>query len=43
MSRHWIGIASADHVRRGAGEGFMQVCHGKGGPLKRTAPGDFIA
>ena len=43
MSRHWIGIASADHVRRGVGEGFMQVCHGNGGPLKRTAPGDFIA
>lgn len=43
MSRHWIGIASADHVRRGVGEGFMQVCHGKAGPLKRTKPGDFIA
>jgi hypothetical protein len=43
MTRYWIGIASADHVRRGVAEGFAQVCHGKGGPLKRTAPGDFIA
>jgi hypothetical protein len=41
--KYWIGIASADHVRRGVREGFMQVCHGKGGPLRRTAPGDFIA
>lgn len=43
MSKYWIAVASADHVRRGAAEGFMQVCHGKGGPLKRIKPGDFVA
>lgn len=43
MTCHWIGVASADHVRRGVRGGFMQVCHGKGGPLKRLAPGDFVA
>ena len=40
-SRFWIAIASADHVRRGS-EGFMQVCHGKGAPLRRIAAGDGI-
>ena len=40
---HWIATASADHVRRGIAEGIMQACHGKGGPLARTRPGDGIA
>ena len=39
----WIAVASAEHVRRGRAEGFMQVCHGKGGPLKRVKPGDRVA
>jgi hypothetical protein len=43
MRRHWIGVASAEHVARGRAEGFMQVCHGKGGPLRRIAPGDCVA
>ena len=43
MTSYWIAIASADHVRRGVREGFMQVCHGKGGPLKRISPGDKVA
>jgi hypothetical protein len=38
----WIGIASADHVARGRAGGFMQVCHGKSGPLTRIRPGDDI-
>lgn len=42
MSRHWIAVASADHVRRGLQDGFMQVCHGKEGPLKRIKPGDGV-
>ncbi len=41
-SGHWIAVASADHVRRGRGGGFMQVCHGKGGPLARIRPGDGV-
>lgn len=43
MSRNWIAVASADHVRRGRADGFMQVCHGKAAPLRRIKPGDWIA
>jgi hypothetical protein len=39
---HWIAVASAEHVRRGRKEGFMQVCHGKKGPLQRVQPGDGV-
>jgi hypothetical protein len=39
----WIAVASAEHVRRGRTEGFMQVCHGKRSPLRRIAPGDRVA
>ncbi|MGM9427359.1 EVE domain-containing protein [Hydrogenophaga sp. MI9] len=43
--RCWIAVACADHAQRGrdhAPVGFMQVCHGKGGPLRRLAPGDLV-
>jgi hypothetical protein len=43
MNNHWIAVASAGHVRIGRHEGFMQVCHGKGAPLKRVKPGDHAA
>ena len=44
MSRQafWIAVASAEHVRRGLAQGFMQVSHGKEAPLKRVRPGDGI-
>ncbi|UTW05026.1 EVE domain-containing protein [Amphritea atlantica] len=42
MKRHWIAVASADHVRIGKSAGFMQVCHGKAAPLKRISPGDSV-
>jgi hypothetical protein len=42
MSRHWIAVASADHARRGKELGIAQVCHGKGGPLRRLHAGDGI-
>jgi hypothetical protein len=42
MSRNWIAVVSADHARRGRTGGFMQVCHGKGGPLRRLRAGDGI-
>jgi hypothetical protein len=42
MSAHWIAVASAEHVRRGRTEGFMQVNHGKAAPLRRIKPGDGI-
>ena len=43
MSRNWIAVASADHVRGGCKAGFMQVCHGKAAPLRRIRPGDRVA
>jgi hypothetical protein len=42
MSGHWIAVASAEHVRRGREQGFMQICHGKGAPLRRVKPGNGI-
>ncbi len=42
MTGYWIGVASAEHVRRGRGGGFMQLGHGKAAPLKRVKPGDRI-
>jgi hypothetical protein len=43
MSGGWIAVACAAHVARGRKDGFMQVCHGKAGPLARISPGDRIA
>jgi hypothetical protein len=40
--RYWLAVASADHARRGREQGFMQVGHGKGGPLKRPRAGDGV-
>jgi EVE domain len=40
--RCWLAVASADHARRGKDLGIMQVCHGKGGPLKRPRAGDGV-
>jgi hypothetical protein len=42
MSRNWVAVASAEHVRIGRSNGFMQVCHGKAAPLKRIQPGDGV-
>lgn len=43
MTAYWIAVASAEHVRRGRAQGFMQVCHGKLAPLRRVKPGDLVA
>jgi hypothetical protein len=43
VRRFWVGVACAEHVARGRAGGFMQVCHGKGGPLRRMSPGDGVA
>ena len=40
--RYWIGVASKDHVKSGVAGGFAQLCHGKAGPLKRMATGDWL-
>lgn len=42
MNKSWIAVASAEHVQRGRVAGFMQVCHGKGGPLRRLRAGDRV-
>jgi len=42
MPGYWIGVASAEHVRRGRSGGFMQLGHGKAAPLRRAKPGDRI-
>lgn len=41
-SRHWIAVASAEHVALGRSLGFMQVCHGKAASLRRLTPGDGV-
>ena len=43
MSADWVAVASAEHVAIGRAQGFMQVGHGKGAPLKRLHAGDRIA
>jgi hypothetical protein len=40
--RYWLAVASAEHARRGKELGIMQVCHGKGGPLRRLRAGDGV-
>lgn len=40
--KFWIAVASAEHVRLGRAKGFMQVCHGKSGPLAQVLPGDGV-
>jgi hypothetical protein len=40
--RYWLAVASADHARRGKALGIMQVCHGKGAPLRRIRAGDGV-
>jgi len=42
QARFWIAVAAADHVRLGRSQGFMQVCHGKRGPLARISAGDGV-
>ncbi len=37
---HWIGAVSQDHVAVGVAGSFVQVNHGKAGPLARMHPGD---
>ncbi len=42
MTKNWIAVASAEHVRIGRAGGFMQVNHGKLAPLKRIHPLDMV-
>ena len=40
--KYWIAVVSKDHTKRGVSGGFMQVCHGKEGPLKRMQVNDWM-
>ena len=42
MVKFWVGVVSENHVKRGVTGGFCQVCHGKGGPLRRMKKGDYL-
>lgn len=39
---NWVAVASAEHVRIGRAQGFMQVNHGKLAPLHRIHAGDCV-
>lgn len=42
MGKNWVAVASAEHVRIGRSQGFMQVCHGRCAPLRRIQQGDRV-
>ncbi len=42
MVKFWVGVVSENQVKRGVDGGFCQVCHGKGGPLRRMKKGDYL-
>ena len=42
MSRGWLGVVSAAHVRRGVELGIAQINHGQRAPLTRMQPGDTL-
>lgn len=42
MSRGWLGVVSAAHVRRGVELGIAQINHGQRAPLARMQPGDTL-
>lgn len=41
--RYWIGVVSQDHIETAVAHGFVQLSHGKAGPLERMQPGDGFA
>jgi hypothetical protein len=40
--KHWIIVASKDHVQRGLAGGFIQANHGKATPLRRMQARDWV-
>lgn len=39
---NWLGVVSAEHVRRGVSLGIGQISHGKRPPLARMHAGDWF-
>lgn len=42
MAKYWMASISKEHTLRGIKGSFIQVCHGKEGPLKRMSKGDHV-
>jgi len=40
--KYWVATISKEHSQRAINGGFIQVCHGKEGPLKRMQKEDYI-
>ena len=40
---YWIGVTSSDHVALAVSGGYIQLNHGKAGPLERMRVGDGFA
>ena len=40
--KHWIAVISRDHAMIAVRSGFLQVCHGKAAPLRKTSAGDEV-
>lgn len=40
---YWVGVVSKDHADAAVAGGFVQLGHGKAGPLERLRPGDGFA
>lgn len=38
--KYWLAVISLDHAKIAAGSSFLQVCHGKIAPLRRTSAED---
>jgi EVE domain len=43
MRNYWIGVVSRSHVQIGVEGGFVQLNHGKKGPVQRFKAGDMLA
>lgn len=41
-TKYWVAVVSKDHASIGIAGSFIQVCHGKEGPLKRIKKDDWV-
>lgn len=40
--KYWVAVISYEHAAKAAAGGFLQVCHGKESPLRKTKAGDVF-
>ncbi|WP_226782608.1 EVE domain-containing protein [Oceaniglobus trochenteri] len=43
MARHWIGVATQDHITAAVSGGFVQLGHGRHSEVAALSQGDLIA